>query len=345
MSGLIRGADVSSLPEFEAAGGRLRRRGMPIDGLTLMKAEGLNAVRIKVWNDPGNPDHFPSNQTGPERFNGPDQVLLLARRAQAAGLRIMLDFHYSDGWADPQKQFMPHAWQGLSIAEVCAHLYDFTHDMLSRLRTEGIRIDWVQVGNEISHGMVWPLGFLPGNWPALAALLRSGIAAVRDVCAESQVVLHLDAGCDQRLYQHWFDQAAALDVSWDAIGLSFYPCWHGALPHLAENLSMLAERYGCPLLVVETAYPRELDRVRNAQWLLQHTGAESFPASPAGQAAFLQALAEVVQAVPNGLGQGIFYWEPALLPLPDGSRTVWQNATLFNDEGEVLPGLSALGRL
>ncbi len=345
MSEWVRGADISSLPELEYHGGVLRRDGEAVDSLSLLKAEGLNAVRIKVWNDPGHPDHFPANQTGPQRFNGPEQVVALARRAQAAGLRIMLDFHYSDWWADPQKQFMPHAWQGLALPELCERLYLFTVDILQRVQAEGIEVSWVQVGNEVSHGMLWPLGFLPGNWPALAALLRAGVAAVREAAPAAQVVLHLDAGCDQILYRHWFDQAQALDVQWDCIGLSFYPCWHGSLPHLAENLQLLAERYNCPLLVVETAYPRQLDRQRNGQWLLQHTGAEPYPATPEGQAEFLRALAAVLRAVPNGLGQGIFYWEPALLPLPDGSRGVWQNATLLADDGEVIPSLTALGQL
>lgn len=345
MSEWVRGADISSLPELEYHGGVLRRDGEAVDSLSLLKAEGLNAVRIKVWNDPGHPDHFPANQTGPQRFNGPDQVVALARRAQAAGLRIMLDFHYSDWWADPQKQFMPHAWQGLALPELCERLYLFTVDILQRVQAEGIEVSWVQVGNEVSHGMLWPLGFLPGNWPALAALLRAGVAAVREAAPAAQVVLHLDAGCDQILYRHWFDQAQALDVQWDCIGLSFYPCWHGSLPHLAENLQLLAERYNCLLLVVETAYPRQLHRQRNGQWLLQHTGAEPYPATPEGQAEFLHALAAVLRGVPKGLGQGVFYWEPALLPLPDGSRGVWQNATLLADDGEVLPSLTALGQL
>lgn len=345
MSALIRGADISSLPELEYHGGLLLADGAPCDGLQLLQQTGLNAVRIKVWNDPGCPDHFPSNQTGWPRFNSPQQALQLAQRASAAGLQVMLDFHYSDGWADPAKQFMPYAWQGLTLPQVCDALYQFTAGVLRDMLQAGVNLRWVQVGNEISHGMVWPHGFLPGNWPGLAALLRAGVAAVRTAAPSAQVVLHLDAGCDQDLYQRWFDQAAALDVAWDAIGLSFYPCWHGALPTLAANLNQLAARYACPLLVVETAYPRQLHPQRNAQWLLQHTGSEPYPATPEGQAQFLAALGAVVRAVPGGLGQGIFYWEPALLPLPDGSRGVWQNATLFADDGTVLPGLAALGQL
>ena len=111
MRDFIRGADMSSLPELEYHGGLLLADGIPCDGLALLQQVGVNAVRIKVWNEPGSPDHFPSNQTGPQGFNSPEQALLLAQRASAAGLQVMLDFHYSDGWADPAKQFMPHAWQ------------------------------------------------------------------------------------------------------------------------------------------------------------------------------------------------------------------------------------------
>ena len=138
MSEWVRGADISSLPELEYHGGVLRRDGEPVDSLSLLKAEGLNAVRIKVWNDPGHPDHFPANQTGPQAFNGPAQVLALARRAQAAGLQIMLDFHYSDWWADPGKQTMPVAWRNLDAAAVSEKLYAFTRDVMQQLKEAGV---------------------------------------------------------------------------------------------------------------------------------------------------------------------------------------------------------------
>ncbi|WP_409422239.1 glycosyl hydrolase 53 family protein [Pseudaeromonas sp. ZJS20] len=343
MTEFANGADISSLPEWEQAGMRYCEGGEPRDLLAILRQQGVNALRIKVWNEPGVADVFPANQGHPLGFNNPDQVLALARRAHALGFRLMLDFHYSDWWADPAKQFMPRAWLGLPLAVVCQRLYDFTHALLARLAAEGIQAEWVQVGNEITHGLLWPLGMLPGHWPALAQLLRAGCAAVKAAQPQARTVLHLDAGGDGDLYGRWFAQAQALGVDWDAIGLSFYPCWHGPQAALADNLARLAARYAKPLLVVETAYPWRLDAARNQHWLMQHTGAETYPASPAGQAAFLRDLRRLVQAVPNGLGQGLFYWEPAMGAKPGERFGVWQNVTLFDEGGEPLPGLAALG--
>lgn len=344
MTEFVRGADISQLPQLEHEGVRYFLGATEMDCLTLLRQQGINAVRIKVWNDPGNPDFFPANQGHPLAFNSPAQVIALARRAAALGFRIMIDFHYSDWWADPQKQFMPHDWQGLSLEEVAERLFAFTLDLLQRLRDACVTVDWVQIGNEITHGMLWPMAFLPGNWPALSHLLIAGAAAVRAYDPQCQIVLHLDAGGDHELYRRWFNEAIARKVPFDVIGLSFYPCWHGSLALLGDNLNRLAQSYGKSLMVVETAYPRLLDVTKNHHWLIQHCGAEPFPATEEGQAQFLRALRHQVQTVMGGLGQGVFYWEPAMIPsAQQGEHSVWENVTLFDRDGRALSSLAALG--
>lgn len=346
MNNLILGADISQIPQQEYEGAHYSLHGEPMDCLQILRQQGLNAVRIKVWNDPGNPDFFPANQGHACRFNSPDRVIELAQRAAALGFRILIDFHYSDWWADPQKQFIPHAWQGLTLNAIADQLYQFTYEVLWQLRQRQIQIDWVQVGNEISHGMLWPVAFLPGHWPELAVLLQRGAAAVKDANSSTRVVFHLDAGADQSLYRKWFNEVVGRKIPFDIIGLSFYPCWHGSMKLLKANLNSLAECYGKALMVVETAYPRMLDIHRNYQWIIQHCGEEPYPASVEGQGQFLQALLRTVDAVSGGLGQGVFYWEPAMIPTPltDCQNTAWENVTLFDSSGAALPSLAQFGR-
>lgn len=346
MNDFVRGADISQLPQLEYDGARYFLAGEQMDCLAILRQQGINAVRIKVWNDPGNPDFFPANQGCSLGFNSPAQVILLAKRAAALGFRIMIDFHYSDWWADPQKQFMPHAWQSLSLAAVAEQLSAFTLDVLQRLRAAGVTVEWVQLGNEITHGMLWPLAFLPGKWPELAYVLTAGAAAVRAFDPACQIVLHLDAGADHELCRRWFSEAIARKVPFDVIGLSFYPCWHGSLALLRDNLDSLAQCYGKSLLVVETAYPRKLDPAKNQHWLIQHCGSEPFPATETGQAQFLQALSGSVRAVAGGLGHGVFYWEPAMIPAPVclEPHSVWENVTLFDEQGAALSSLAVFGR-
>jgi len=345
MSDFVRGADMSQLPQLEHEGTRYSLAGKEMDCLEILRQQGINAVRIKVWNDPGNPDFFPANQSDWLAFNSPEQVIKLAQRASALGFRIMIDFHYSDWWADPQKQFMPHAWQGLPLEAVAEQLSLFTLDVLQRLRDAGVTVEWVQIGNEITHGMLWPMAFVPGNWPALAQLLIAGATAVRTFDPNCRIVLHLDAGADHEFYRCWFNEAIARKVPFDVIGLSFYPCWHGSLTLLSDNLNALAHCYGKSLIVVETAYPRVLDPNKNQHWLIQHCGSEPFPATEVGQAQYLQALSRSVRSVAGGLGAGVFYWEPAMIPSPmcREQHSVWENVTLFDEHGAALSSLAAFG--
>ena len=343
----IAGADISHLPQLEAAGATFKDQGKAQDLLQILKRHGINTIRLKVWNEPGKYPIFPADQSSPVGYHNPDHVLAMAKRAQAAGLGVIIDFHYSDWWADPGKQSMPVAWRDKSPEQVATLLHDFTRQLMVRLQQAGITPRGVQVGNEITNGMMWPLGKAP-EWDNLARFIRAGHDAVKSVFPQTPVILHLDAGGDNPRCQRWFDAMLARQVQFDIIGLSYYPVWHGSLQQVGANMNDLATRYGKPVLVVETAYPWTTENGDSQRNIYTDTGPETFPMTPQGQVDFLRALNRTVQSVPNGRGLGVIYWEPDFIPVKDagwkaGAGDEWDNVTLFDFQGNVLPGLSALG--
>jgi arabinogalactan endo-1,4-beta-galactosidase len=344
-AGFVKGADVSHLLQLEDFGGRFYDGGVPKDLLQILKDHGVNAIRIKVWNDPGNPCCYPANQSDPAGYNNPAHATQLAVRAKNVGFRIMIDFHYSDWWADPGKQTMPHEWEGQNITQLCNSLHTFTHRTLNTLKNNGVIPEWVQVGNEITGGMMWPVGSTD-NWDDLAALLKEGYSATKAVDPSIKVVLHYDNGGDNSGCIWWFDQAQSCGVEWDVIGLSYYPQWHGSLSAVGSNMDSLSARYGKDVMIVETAYPwttKDGDAEPN---VTTSTGPVSYPWSSAGQRQFLDDLVGRIKAVPSGRGKGFFYWEPEWIPVEGagwkyGAGDQWDNVTLFDFDGNALSSLDA----
>jgi arabinogalactan endo-1,4-beta-galactosidase len=345
MSTFVKGADVSHLLQIEDHGGRFYAEGVQKDLLQILKDHGVNAIRIKVWNDPGNPCCYPANQAHPAGYNDPSHATQLAVRAKKVGLRIMIDFHYSDWWADPGKQHMPHEWEGQDIDQLQRSLYGFTHHVLSTLKANGVTPEWVQVGNEISNGMLWPTGSTD-NWDNLAALIREGCRAVKVVDSSTKVVLHYDNGGNHAGTIRWFDSARSHGVEWDVIGLSYYPVWHGSLSDLEHNMVDISARYGKEVIVVETAYPWTAQNGDSQPNVYTSTGPVSYPMSPAGQKQFLDDLVGRIKAIPDGRGKGFFYWEPEWIPVEgagwkSGEGDEWDNVTLFDFDGNALSSLEA----
>ncbi|QFY10722.1 arabinogalactan endo-1,4-beta-galactosidase [Nonomuraea phyllanthi] len=337
----IRGADVSSLAKSEAYGGVYRdARGHQGDALRILARAGLNYIRLKVWVNPA------------DGYNTKTQVLAVARRAKALGLRLLVDFHYSDTWADPGKQIKPAAWEGLTLDELTRAVYDHTYDVLDALRRQGTRADMVQVGNEINGGLLWPDGS-NADWANTARLLNAGYDAAKRVSRSTQVVLHLADGGDNGLYRWWFDNAAAHGIRYDVIGLSYYSYWHGTLEAFQANINDVATRYGRPVVVVETAYP--FTTADDDGWPNIITSAEPYPgyaATPQGQAAMLAKVADIVRDVPHGLGLGLFTWEATWTGVPGNgwdpadpsSGDAWENQALFGYDDRALPAMRVLGR-
>jgi len=335
----IRGVDISSLPQVEDKGGVFYNvDGQAQDIFEIMADHGVNYVRLKLWHTPAN------------GYNNLEKVKGMATRIEHAGMGFLLDFHYSDTWADPGKQYKPLAWWDYDYEQIKAAVYDHTKEVITALREQGTEPDMVQIGNEIPGGMLWDHGKLDGSddqFSRLAGLLKAGIAGVKDAGCDAKIMLHLDKGGDNDLYRWWFDNIIAEGVEFDVIGLSFYGYWHGDLSDLSANLADLAQRYNKELVVVETAYAYTLDNQDGYGNIISSEGQliDGYPATVEGQSDWLRDIMQVVKDVPGATG--VFYWEPAWLglkgcgwnPADPQSGNAWENQALFDFDGHVLPSL------
>jgi arabinogalactan endo-1,4-beta-galactosidase len=332
------GADLSFTPQLVSLGAEYRVDGEPVNLLDASRDAGFGIVRLRLWHTPAEPWH------------GLDATVAFAQEVKARGLDLMLDIHYSDTWADPGHQTKPAAWAG--VGALVDSVYAYTNAVVRRLRDAGALPEYVQVGNEISAGTLWDDGRVgwqgsewdtDEQWDRFAALVSAGVAGARDSLAPSErpaVIVHFDNGGNNAGCRWFFDNLLARGVSFDAIGLSYYPWWHGGLAGLEANLADLAARYGREVMVVETGYPWTLgwhDQTHN------FVGEESqllpgYPATPEGQLAFLQEVVATVEEAPGGLGTAVLYWEPGFLCVPGGPPDPYENVTLFDFDGDALPG-------
>ena len=260
----IKGADVSMLPEMESLGGKFYDMdGTQKDELAIMKKYGINWIRVRIWN---NPSH--ENGGG---YTTAERAIALTQRAHALGMKVLIDFHYSDFWADPGKQWAPKAWEKDSAAQVKKDVYDYTKKTLAAFRAAGALPEMVQVGNEITNGMIWPLGKLPSvdHGKTLASFVASGLQAVHDTDAGIRTMIHIDKGGDNAAARAFYDQLIkdnGVD-DFDVIGLSYYPFWHGTMQQMQANIDDLAARYGKDVVIVETAFGytnENFDSTKNA---------------------------------------------------------------------------------
>jgi beta-galactosidase len=252
------GADISFLPELEADGIKFSDKGKIQDAIEILKQHGFNYVRLRIFNDPAKADGGYSPMKGYCDLN---QTLAMAKRVKAAGMKLLLDFHYSDYWADPGKQYKPKAWENLPFDQLKSSLYDYTKTVITALKSQGTLPDMVQVGNEINHGMVWPDGNI--QHPAsLAQLFRAGVAAVKSVDPNILIMFHLALGGQHDESVMVIDEMLKRKVHFDIIGLSYYPRWHGTLEDLQYNMEKLIKKYDKEIIVVEySAKKREVNKL------------------------------------------------------------------------------------
>jgi len=281
-----KGADVGWLQQMEATGYVFYdSSGVEKECLQILKDHGINTIRLRVWVNPSS-----------DRINGhcsKDEVVSMAVRAQNMGMRIMIDFHYSDSWADPAKQTKPAAWASHNFSQLLNDVYEHTFDVLTALKTSGVTPEWVQIGNEIIWGMLWPDGST-SNWPQLAQLLNKGYDAVKAVDSSIKVIVHVDQGNDNFRCRTFYNNARDHHVRYDVIGLSYYPYWLGSdytvtINQLGANLADLASRYGKEVMIVEVG--GDFTLVQNTYDMLV-------------------AVINKVSAVPEHKGTGVIYWEP-----------------------------------
>jgi arabinogalactan endo-1,4-beta-galactosidase len=336
--GFIKGADVSFLEQVEDGGGVHTEGGEPRDALDILRGHGFNFVRLRVWVNPS------------DGYCDLESTLRSARRAAEEGFGILIDFHYSDTWADPGQQSKPASWSATSGEALRDSVRLYTGSVMAALGEQGTPPDIVQVGNEVICGMLWDDGRVcgsydtPQQWEALAGLMAAGILGVRDADTGDSVLVmvHIDRGGDNAGSRWFLDNLIASGIDFDLIGQSFYPWWHGTLSELEANLADLAERYGKGIVIAETAYPWTLgwhDDTHNTVGLPEHLH-PGYPATVDGQRKFLADLMDLVSRVPDCRGLGVFYWAPEWIAAPSFG-SAWENVALFDFSGEVLVSMEA----
>lgn len=338
----IRGADVSFTLQEEAIGTHVRDAGAVLPIEQVLARHGANTVRLRLWVDP-----LPGT-------SGLDETLLMARRAHGAGLRLVLDLHYSDTWADGQSQRTPAAWQDLNEPGLRAAVENYTRGVLAALARQGTPAEIVQIGNEIGQGMLWPVGrvYRPDgeHWAPFTELLKAGAKGAREGDLERPplVMIHVETGGNADASKYFFDNIIERGVPFDLIGLTYYPFWSGSLSNLESSLHELSARYNKDVLIAETAYPWTLangDEEPNVvarETELPEAGL--YPPTPEGQARYFEGLREMLSTVSGGRCAGFLAWEPGWLP---GVRATPElgnshdNLTLFDWTGNGLPALAA----
>jgi len=246
------GADISFLPELEARGMKFSDKGVEKDAIQILKDHGFNYVRLRIFNEPANEKGYSPGKG----FCDLEHTKDMAKRVKAAGMKLLLDFHYSDYWADPGKQYKPKAWEGQSMEQLKKSLYDWTFRAMSELKNQGTLPDMVQVGNEINHGLVWPEGSI-ANPDGMAQLYNAGVAAVKAVNPKTQMMFHLALGGQHFESTECLDEMVKRNAHFDVVGLSYYPKWHGTISDLEYNIFELSERYGKDVIVVEYSHKKQ----------------------------------------------------------------------------------------
>jgi arabinogalactan endo-1,4-beta-galactosidase len=270
----IIGADISFVPQMEARGTTYTDNGVEKDVVEILKDYRFNWIRLRLFVDPTAEEGYSK-----DGFCGLEKTLEMAKRVKEAGMKFLLDFHYSDTWADPGKQFTPAAWVGLSGTALEEKIYNYTKETVERFIEEGVRPEMVQIGNEIHNGILWPEGKNEGeSSESFTALLKKASEAVRAVDPDISIMVHIAKAHDLKNSTKFFDMIIREDIEFDIIGQSYYPEWHGTLENMESNLKEMANLYQKPIIVVE--YKEHKKEVN-----------------------------EIVKNLPNGLGLGTFIWE------------------------------------
>ena len=270
----ILGADISFLPELEDKGMKFSNGGKQGDAIEILKSHGINYIRLRIFNNPA----ADSGYSPGKGFCDLAHTLAMAKRVKAAGMKFLLDFHYSDYWADPGKQYKPSAWKNANFAQLRDSLYSFTRTVMNALKAQNTLPDMVQIGNEINHGMVWPEGNI-SHPDSLAALIYSGVKAVKAIAPQTTIMLHVALGGQYDEADAFFTKMTERNVPFDVIGLSYYPKWHGTLADLDFTTNYLAKKFNKDVVVVEYS---QLKKEVN----------------------------DIAFGVMNGRGKGSFIWEP-----------------------------------
>ena len=307
-----KGADVSWVTEMEAAGVKFyNSTGVEQEGMQILKDKGINSIRLRAWVNPA------------KGWNNTKDVVVKAKRAKNLGMKLMIDFHYSDDWADPGKQTIPAAWSSLNFDDMKTALYNYTKRVMDTLKLNDITPEWVQVGNETNNGMLWEMGRASTSMSNFAGFVKAGYDAVKAVSPTTLVIVHISNGYDNNLFRWMFDGLKQNGATWDIIGASLYPSyapagvngWDTVNNQCLANMTDMISRYGTPVMIVEAGMPYDQPDVAKS---------------------FLTDLLAKTKSIPNNKGLGVFYWEPE-------SYNNWNGYTLgaFDNSGKPTSALDA----
>jgi arabinogalactan endo-1,4-beta-galactosidase len=328
------GADVSTVQRsLDRGASYYDASGVKKDPLDILKGVGVNYVRLRIWNNPAS------------GYNNKTKVLAYAKTVKGKGLKLLVDFHFSDTWADPNKQYKPAAWNGHTISQLQTDVYNYVYDVCNSLKSQGTTADAVQIGNEINVGMLFNEGkVVNNNFYNLGLLLKSGYNAAKAVNSGIQVFIHT-ANANSDANARWFyDGIKAQGVNWDVTALSYYCNWHGTLANMTFVVSDMKSRYGKSVVIVETAHAFTTSNADGTTNVI--SGACSgYTTTWAGQA---DAFTAIQNAARNGGAIGVFYWEPTWYAINgngwdpaniNGSGNNWDNMALFDWTGHLNPNV------
>ena len=364
---MILGIDASTYLEELDHGAKYYDKDTEIDPLDAFVANGVDYMRIRIWNDPKSPEGEPYLAGNCDI----DNYVKLGKLAASKGYKLLMDLHYSDFWADPGKQIIPKAWADYSVDEMVEAVYSFTKECLEISVKEGVAPTLIQVGNEITNGILWPLGKLEidgkrGNYHNFCRLVEAGCRACREITPEARIVLHLERSNDKEVYREFFTEMEKANIDYDIIGASYYPYWHGTPDQLFDNLNR-CKQFGKDIMIMELGYGftdrgyvlggKERRLVIDSERSNIPGFTDKYPLTPEGQRKFVRMILDLAHQHDI---KGIFYWEPLWLPgegicwaseagqkyiHEEGKSTSneWANQCLFDYEGRLLPAFYEFG--
>lgn len=356
----IKGADVSMIAQIEKCGGKFYDTdGEQKDCLTILKNHGVNWIRLRLWNNPVfTADRIALENLAEENDVKPGDPVGggncdlksmkgLAKRAKALGMKFLLNFHYSDFWADPGRQPTPAAWVDLSPSEMENALYEYTKSVLNDLEENDAAPDMVAIGNEVTGGMCWPTGkIINDDYTEFIKLLEKGCQAVREVLPTAKIMIHLNDGGNNDTFRKMFDQLESASLDYDVIGLSYYPYWNGPLDGFIANMNDISSRYDKEVVAAEIAYAyttRNYDNMSNI-FTASTVDMGGYKATVQGQATAIRNIMDAVSQVSDNKGLGVFYWEPDWIAVSGagwvtGEGNAWENQAWWDKDGIPLDSI------
>jgi arabinogalactan endo-1,4-beta-galactosidase len=337
----LKGGDISELSYIESMGGKFYENGTQKDGLQILKDNGFNIVRLRLYNDPGNPAFTPSNRL-PAGFQDQADILRQAKRAKNLGLKILLTFYYSDYWSNEKT----HLWKNTTYPVLLDSVYNFTFKFMTRMKQQGTEPEFVSLGNEISGGIVMPDG-ASSNFARMCEYLNQGSNAVKAVSPAAKVIIHIDDGGNKDKYDWFFGNCKTYGVKYDIIGASYYPFWtQRTVTQIVDWAEYISAKFDKDILIMETGYNWNPTLPDGKGGQLGNNGPYQliYPSSPEGQRDFLYEVFSGIKNVKDGRLIGDIYWDPVMIEVPGvgwelGADNVVSNTTLFDFSGNALPSL------